>query len=451
MRMTVADYAHFQVIMAILCSLAFLPVGLLAGRFGGRAAARASAAILMLNPLFVQNATYPWTKLQAAFFILTGLYFFLRVRDGDRQPGRAAVVCALALGGAVLTHYSAGPYVVAFAAAWIATGWRRGWDRAFARMTAARRARGRLRHRPLVCLVGRRVRLARHVPLQLQRPPLDAAAPGNPLVTWRSTCATRLIPPQVRGFRGTLFRQTSPWGALRDQFFLLYQLNPLLALGCVGWIAVVAGGAAGGRGGRRATGFSGHCALCGFVAASFAVVRGPRSLRDRPHICLQSLVLLGLAFLASRWGRLGRGWRWALIAGWAVDFCLGIALQFAVEDFAIDRWLSPARGLPEVSGPTRASPRRTCLRKSSPISPIFPTFCRLLPRSCWRSWPQSSAWPCCAPAGRPLSADRRNDRFQTHRRHRDPRVQRGARPSRAFSRLEALFRAIPTARGGRSS
>jgi hypothetical protein len=32
-----------------------------------------------------------------------------------------------------------------------------------------------------------------------------------------------------------------------------------------------------------------------------------------------------------------------------VDFCLGIALQFAVEDFAFDRWLLPGRGPAQVA------------------------------------------------------------------------------------------------------
>ena len=95
-------------------------MGLLAGRFGGRPAARAAAAILMVNPLFLQNATYPWTKLQAAFLILAGLYFFLgcatttRARHGRRSSARSS------LGGAVVTHYSAGPYVAVLALAWAA-------------------------------------------------------------------------------------------------------------------------------------------------------------------------------------------------------------------------------------------------------------------------------------------------------------------------------------------
>ena len=79
----------------ILCSLAYLPVGLLAWRFGGRHAARVAAAILMVNPLFLQNATYPWTKLPAAFFILSSLYFFLRVRDRDEATLRNDLLCAV--------------------------------------------------------------------------------------------------------------------------------------------------------------------------------------------------------------------------------------------------------------------------------------------------------------------------------------------------------------------
>jgi hypothetical protein len=77
--------------------------------------------------------------------------------------------------------------------------------------------------------------------------------------------------------------------------------------------------------------------------------RGDRDHYGTGHICLQSLVLLGLAFLASRWKTLGTGWRRLLWAGWAVDFSLGIALQLAVEDFALDRWLRPGWNLQQVS------------------------------------------------------------------------------------------------------
>ena len=347
LRVTREDYAHYQLVSAVLCSLAYLPVGLLAGRFGGRRAARIAVIVLMLNPLFLQNATYPWTKLPAVFFILTGLYFFLRVRDDDEASGRAAVVCALSLGGAVLTHYSAGPYVATLALLWIVMGWQRGWRPPFPSMTA------------VAVLVGASV-LAPWFAWSVDHYGWSGTFLSNSSVTtlgkWQGSHLVKialnlrdtLIPPQVRGFSGTLFRQTSPWGSLRDQCFLLYQVNLLFALGCVGWVAVAREGWRESRSAPRRDLQFWAIAIAGFLIGSIAVY-GDREHYGITHICLQSVVLLGLAFLASRWERIGPGWRVALVTGCAVDFCLGIALQFAVEDFAIDNWLNPGRPLAEVA------------------------------------------------------------------------------------------------------
>jgi 4-amino-4-deoxy-L-arabinose transferase-like glycosyltransferase len=347
MRMTAVDYAHFQVITTTLCSLAFLPVGLLAQRFGGRSASRVAAVILMLSPLFVQNATYPWTKLQAVFFVLSGLYFFLRVRDRDAGSARAAVLCAISLGGAVVTHYSAGPYVVVLAAAWIGIGFVRRWEGGFLRLTAWSAAAGACVLAPWfiwsVADYGWRGTFLSNSSVSMV-----AKNPGNPLVDMVLNVRDSLVPPQIRGFNGRIFIQSSPWGALRDQCFLVYQLNPLLALGCVGWLAVAAEGFRAARAASRRDRVFWIATLTGFFLVSFTTY-GDRDHYGVGHICLQSLVLLGLAFFASRWETLGRGWRAALVAGWAVDFCLGIALQFAVEDYALDRWFLPGKSLVEVS------------------------------------------------------------------------------------------------------
>jgi len=347
LRVTSVDYAHYQVVMAVLSSLAYLPVGLLAGRFGGRQAARIAAVVLMANPLFMQNATYPWTKLQAAFFILSGLYFFLRLRDQDCPPSTPGVLCALCLGAAVVTHYSAGPYVVAIAVAWIGFGFRRGWGRGFAPATLLAAAAGTLVIAPwfgwsLSQYGWHGTFLSNSTVSMLQK------APGNPLAIMALNLRDSLIPPQVRGFAGTLFRQQSPWGSLRDQAFLVYQLNPLLALGCVGWLATARGAFQAARSADRRERSFWIGVVLGTVVLSFASY-GDRDHYGTGHICLQSLVLLGLAFLASRWKTLGPGWRLLLWVGWAVDFCLGVALQLAVEDFALDRWLRPTWNLQQVS------------------------------------------------------------------------------------------------------
>jgi 4-amino-4-deoxy-L-arabinose transferase-like glycosyltransferase len=374
---TRVDYAHYQLVTAALCSLAYLPVGLLAARFGGRRAARVAAAVLMANPLFVQNATYPWTKLQAAFFILGALYFFLRVRDRDPASPRAAIVCALLLGGAILTHYSAGPYAAVIAAAWLATGWRRGWGGGFARATALAAMAGALVLAPWFAWSC--AEYGWHATLLSNSTVSMGRLPGNPLVKMALNLRDTLVPPQVRGFHGTLFRQTSPWGALRDQFFLVYQLNLVLALGIVGWAATAREAWRAARAARAADRAFWALAIAGIVVLSLAAY-GDRDHYGIAHICLQSVVLLGLAFLASRWEGLGRGWRAALAVGWAVDFLLGIALQFAVEDFAIDRWLTPGRGLAEVS---QSYSGVSQLNLSEKIAPHLAYFSDVLPIRPW--------------------------------------------------------------------
>jgi 4-amino-4-deoxy-L-arabinose transferase-like glycosyltransferase len=347
MLMTRMDYAHYQVISAVLGSLAYLPVGLLAGRFGGRGAARVAAVLMMVNPMFLQNATYPWTKLPAAFFILSGLYFYLRVRDDDEASGRAAIVCALCLAGAVVTHYSAGPYVVTLALLWVLMGCQRRWRAPYPLMTLGAIFAGACVLAPWFVWS---VDAYGWAGTFLSNSSVTTLGKwqGSHLVKIALNLRDTLIPPQVRGFQGRLFRQTSPWGALRDQCFLLYQVNLPVALGCVGWIVAAREGwrESAAAAPRDRTFWA--LAICGFVVGSIAVY-GDREHYGIAHACLQSLVLLGLAFLASRWERLPRGWKIALAAGCIVDFCLGIALQFALEDFAIDLWLDPRRPLTDIA------------------------------------------------------------------------------------------------------
>jgi hypothetical protein len=336
-------YADYQVIMATLSSLAYLPTGLLASRYGGRAAARMAVVLVLVSPLFLQNATYPWTKLPAAFFILAGLYFYLRVRDGDGSPRVPGLLCAVLLGGAIVTHYSAGPYVAVLAAAWIAEGFRRRWDGPFAAATAAAAGAGACILAPWFLWSIARYGAHSTFLSNTSVTALDRVQ-GSHLLKVALNLRDTVIPAQLRGFHGRLFSQSSPWGALRDQCFLLYQINLPLALGCVGGAAVARESWREARSAAPADRWFWGLALAGFVVLSVAVY-ADREHYGIVHICLQSVVLLGLAFLAARWERLGRAWRIALAVGWAVDVALGIALQLSVESFALDRWVHPAQPL----------------------------------------------------------------------------------------------------------
>jgi hypothetical protein len=134
--------------------------------------------------------------------------------------------------------------------------------------------------------------------------------------------------------------QSSPWGWWRDWLFLLYQINFFFAFGSVAWLAVLVLLF---RQARTVTwtqraGWAG--ALIGVVFLGIAVHAG----RDRwglAHICLQPVVLGGIAFLAARWESLGQGLRRIVVGGAVVDLALGIALQFGAESFLLDQWLAP--------------------------------------------------------------------------------------------------------------
>jgi 4-amino-4-deoxy-L-arabinose transferase-like glycosyltransferase len=341
--MTGGGYASFQAAAAALSSLAYLPVACLAARFGGARAARIAAVLLMVSPLFMENATFPWTKLQAAFFILSGLYFFLRVGDASQDPVAPGFLAGAALGAAAVTHYSAGPYVVVLGAAWCVAGFRRAWERRYLRATLAAAAAGacllalwfawsiREYGLPGTFLSNSSVSMAR-------------GNTGNRAATMAMNLWYTVVPPQVRGLRSNMLDQESPWGSLRDQAFVLYQMNLLFAFGSLGWLAIAREAA---RPPRPFLAF--WCTLVGgIVLVSFTTYLEPGYF-GIAQLCLQPVVLLGLAFLASRWDRLGAPWKAVVVAGCAADLCLGIALNFAVEDGAIDRWLRPSLGAPAVA------------------------------------------------------------------------------------------------------
>ncbi len=183
-----------------------------------------------------------------------------------------------------MTHYSAGPYAVALAGGVGCARIPQGLGPAFSRTTASARLAGACVIAPWfawsVAQYGWRATFL----VELQR---LHDAEGRRAIRW-STMALNLrdslIPPQVRGFRGTLFAQTSTWGALRDQAFLIYQLNPLLALGLRRLDRRGEGGAAGRRGGRPP-----RPALLDMRPGrgrppELRLVRGSGSLRHRPHL-----------------------------------------------------------------------------------------------------------------------------------------------------------------------
>lgn len=332
LRLTRADFAHYQVFSTLLASCAFLPAALLARRWGDRRSPWILAALLMLNPMFIQNATFPWTKLPTAFFALGAVCFFLRARDEPATPG-PTLLFVLCLAAGVLTHYSAGPYAVVLAVAWIGRG-RNQWRE------------GRWWRHTLLAGLGGAVLLSlwfawaiaiygKHGTFSTNSTVRDAGdSLGTQLQTVAGNLRDTLVPHFLRHVDGGLIAQQSTLGWIRDWFFQAYQLNLLLAGGSVAGITILF---------RLWSERQNHphaarpwaLATAGVILLGIAA-HSPRDVWGLVHICLQAVVLGGLAFLAAQWTSIGRWGRGLLIGGATFDFLFGILLHFEIQSLEFD-------------------------------------------------------------------------------------------------------------------
>jgi hypothetical protein len=248
---------------------------------------------------------------------------------------------AASLACGLIAHYSAGPYIVLLAVAWVALN-----------RTRVKQP-GYWQHTALCVLVGGLI-LATWFGWSFtvygtqttlfsnsSVNPKDVAQ-GSQLVKIALNLRDTAIPHFLRPMDRWLIAQPSPWGYWRDWFFQVYQINLFFMFGSVAWLAVLRELARDWRVSPRPW----RWFWTWFVAGAFLLgvaVHGARDNWGLAHICLQSLLVVGLAYLAAHWTRLGRGWRLAVIAGATVDFCLGIALHFGVQSYAFDQWLTPGR------------------------------------------------------------------------------------------------------------
>ena len=339
-QLTRVDFAHYQLFTTLHNSLVFLPAALLARRWGGPGAAGVLPLLLLLNPLFIQNATYAWTKLSTAAYVLTALYFF----PGAHRPPQARtalLLCATCLGTAVLCHYSAGPYVVVLVIAWCASGWRRRHDRSWWSTTALGAAAGAA---VLAMWFGWALAVHGVRGTFLSNPTVtDQAATAFEQVT-RIALNLRdtLVPHFLREVDFTPLAQRSAWGAWRDWAFQVYQRNLILAAGSAGgvfilWRLLRQAPAADPVARRFWLGLAIGVVVLGVAA------HGGRDVWGNAHICDQPLVVLGLAWLAAHFPAREAVWSRVLAAGLLIDFTFGILLQIGAESFLLDQWLTPHR------------------------------------------------------------------------------------------------------------
>jgi hypothetical protein len=393
MSLTDRSFPVWQVVTVVLSTLIVIPATWVARELvpGGVRRLAPVVAVLMACPLLVENATYTWTKLFAAYFAIAGTGFYLAaLRRGD--PARL-VLASLALAAGMMVHYLAAPYVAFCALHFAVFGWRR-----FAR------------HRLRASLA------AAAAPLVLAVPWLTWIWTTYGVATWVAAGRTlregnpgpfkqfvvighnlinTFVPFPLR--LGTdVAAQPNPWGHARDYAFLLYQSTALTAMGSVGGllavylvnrslrlpsvarprvkllvmaaaiVAAIAWSTIWPLNQLVWEWFPTHLLLAIGVAAvalaagtaySLFASRGIREPWQRwfwrgwilfvplagmpmtlsrqdnglAHVFLQPAVLMAMALIAASFDRLPRWLRYVTAIGFCVDFALGILLHFRLQ------------------------------------------------------------------------------------------------------------------------
>jgi hypothetical protein len=325
------DFASFQLFNTFFSTLIFLPAVLLVRHFarGRQPGDAALLLMLMLNPLVVENATFSWTKLLTAFFILLAIAFYVRGL-GDPGPERRTIAVG-AVAVALLAHYSAGPFAVGLALAQLAFVWSR-------RQQPARWREFALQGLLAVALLATWFAWSIHSYGAHTTFLSNTTATGDAVSSPAERINVRIwntfvtvVPHPLRPTDYRFIAQTSRLGFLRDYFFNIYQTTLPGAFGLAGlwllaWFIRH----------RRPAAIAGperwfwRCFPIGVILLGIATA----SWRDRwgvAHICLPAIIITGLAWLAARLPETPanvRRW-WMLALG--LDLGFGIALHFYLQ------------------------------------------------------------------------------------------------------------------------
>ena len=345
------SFACGQVILALFGSFIVLPATLFCRRVSGSLRwLPVLALLLMLNPAFDQNSTFAWTKLPAAFFILAGAYFLLTALEcRECDPTRIGFAW-LSLAAGVLTHYSAGPYVLVLGAVWLLArlgtpvlrrlALKEAW---FALVAVA----------PLFALwFGWAIaNYGIHGTFMSNTSVVDAgpADPGWQILKIFLNVRNTLVPHPFRTVSYDLIARVKGWAWFRDYFFLIVQVNLPAMLGTGGAFALALALFHGRRSWRATTGI--YCPASVIPMTMACVVLGVAVVGGFDawglgHICLLPLVIVGLAVLAGKIDCVGRAGLLILGVGLGWDAVVNVGLHYWLQAQAVPQaWISEPSGI----------------------------------------------------------------------------------------------------------
>ena len=323
-------FEYHQVIFLFLNSLFFLPCCLMAPLLAPRGRWRIVpvAALIALCPMVIANVTSPITKLVVAFYVVLALRFYITGwRRQDTVRTTAAFLC---LAGAMLAHYSAGPYLAFVAIHFTVVQIRRRRIRPLfaAALPAAALLATWFCWSIATYGVGRTFGSNTTVTATKQ-------AEGSNLAKISANFFDTIVPHPFRDDASMeIFAQASALGYFRDYVFLINQTNLIFAMGVVGGPLALLLLFRNFRRlhdpGRRSLRFF-WLGFITFVAIVGVAVHGERDLFGVAHVTLQSLIVLGLTWLAASFPSMPRVAAGLLVLGCTLDFAIGMAPEIWAE------------------------------------------------------------------------------------------------------------------------
>ncbi len=333
-------YEFFQIVCTFLNLMVFFPCWLImramVPKGGGKISRTALLFLLAASPMFMQNATYAWTKGLAAFYVIMGLWFYLRAwRKSD--PVRMTMTF-LSLAAGILAHYSAAPYAVFILlhyVVFVLRGQKKRWqEAAIAGICSA-------------ALLGTWVlwSLAMYGPdgtfasnTTIHDSSALSLAENAKKIGWN--CFYTIVPHpfhmDLRRFQHE-FAQPNPWGVIRDYVFLCVQSTLVAAMGFVGGLVVLFQLWKTTFKAVRSTRDQRLFWLAFILTCTFGTIATHPTL-DKfgvAHVSSQPLVYLGITFLAAGFFRLPRWLGYVVICGSMIDFLFGVFLHFGLQHVTV--------------------------------------------------------------------------------------------------------------------
>jgi hypothetical protein len=287
------------------------------------------AAMLATSPMFAQNLTYTWTKLLAAGYVVLALALYLAAWRKD-DPLRM-VLAFLSLSAACLVHYSAVPYALFIGVHYVLVSvWRRRFRwREWSTLAWTNVALIGTWTSYTLAAYGAKASVGSNTTAE----GFASLTMAEKLGVMGGNVVNAVVPFPLRGLASPLPDQNR-WGETRDYAFFCYQTNLPLMLGSLGWLVTAYLLMQAWR--HRHV----HDQLEAWFWPAFITVTFPLGIATVPppvdpfgvaHATAAPLVLLGLTLLAAGFATLPPWMRWALTLSRAVDFALGILLQFVLE------------------------------------------------------------------------------------------------------------------------